>query len=111
VSDTRKLARDIKTLVGQPQTRKTLEAKDAATALGAATGAGKPKLGGSAGSGGASGIASPLTEPSYEARTWHEFKTVTSPDGIWAFRVQAVESITMMDAYDMEVVFIYAAEA
>lgn len=51
---------------------------------------GKPASGG--------GIASPLVEASYAARTWHTEKVLVSTDGILAFRIKPVKTVDFLDA-------------
>ena len=57
------------------------------------------------------GIASPLTEDDYGARTWYGEEAYVSSDGVFTFYLAMVESITMKDANGDQVVFNYAAPA
>lgn len=56
-----------------------------------------------------SGIASPLTEPSYAARAFHPERTIKSSDGIFSLRVRPVASVRMHDATGAVVVLNFAA--
>lgn len=55
------------------------------------------------------GIASPLTEPDYSARTFHPDVIVESSDGLFTFKIKPTRQIAMTDANGRSVVFIYAA--
>ena len=74
--------------------------------IGPARGTGFPKASASGGTGG--GIASPLTETSYSARTYHA-AMATSSDGLFAFA--ALVSIALQDANGASVVLNFAAPA
>lgn len=54
-----------------------------------------------------SGIASPLREADYAARTWHPAQTFTSTDGIFTFSVRFLESVSFTDANGVGVVLEY----
>lgn len=56
--------------------------------------------------GGGSGIASPLTEQSFAARTYHP-TPYTSSDGLFTF--PATKQITMLDANNNEVKLVFAS--
>lgn len=55
------------------------------------------------------GIASPLAETAYSARTWHAVKTITSSDGLLRLRVKPIKSVTFSDANGAEVVIAFKA--
>lgn len=78
-----------------------------ASAIPAKRGAGVPGAGASNRATG--GIASPLTEPSASARTYHAQRTVQSSDGVFQVRIAPVKQISMTDANGASVVCIYAA--
>ena len=65
--------------------------------------------GGAPSSGGGGGIASPLTEPSFAARTYHASSVVLSSDFLMAMEVKPVKSIAMKDAGNFNVIMNYAA--
>jgi hypothetical protein len=54
------------------------------------------------------GIASPLTESNFDSRTYHPDEVVLSSDGLYAFVIRRVASITMADANGQQVVFNFA---
>ena len=60
-------------------------------------------------SSGTAGIASPLTEPDYEDRTYHSVQSYTSVDGIWVIELYPVHEIIMQDDNGAEAKFIYDA--
>lgn len=49
------------------------------------------------------GIASPLIEQDYEARTYWDERTVVSVDGLLSFRIKPIKEFTQLDANDFEV--------
>ena len=51
------------------------------------------------------GIASPLTEPDYAMRSYWDYKTLTSQDGLLTFYVQPIKQLAMEDADTAEVIF------
>jgi hypothetical protein len=53
-------------------------------------------------------IASPLTEPDYTTRTWHDAREVTTTDGIFTFIVEDLASVDMLDANNAAVQLIFA---
>jgi len=58
------------------------------------------------------GVASPLEEgsladPETLLRTYHGLQVVTAVDGLFTFEYKAVESITMLDGNNSEVVFLF----
>jgi hypothetical protein len=54
---------------------------------------------------GGQGIASPLTETAYGDRTWHTaVHTLTSTDGLFTIEFSCLESLTMTDANNSQVV-------
>ena len=55
------------------------------------------------------GIASPLTEPSFAARTYHASSVFLSSDFLMAMEVKPVKSIAMKDAGNFNVIMNYAA--
>jgi hypothetical protein len=73
--------------------------------IGPARGTGYPKASATGGSG---GIASPLTETSYSARTYHA-AMATSSDGLFSFA--ALASITLLDNNGASVTLNFAAPA
>lgn len=72
-----------------------LAAPAARPGIGAAVGIGrlKPDGGGSS----SAGIAFPLTETSYAARTWHTPREISTTDGIFTFVVEDLHTVTMAD--------------
>lgn len=54
--------------------------------------------------GSSGGIASPLEETNYTARTYWPERTLASVDGILSFRVKPLKTITQADASNAEVV-------
>ena len=78
-------------------------------------GASPAKRGNASWSGGAptatsgGGIASPLTEPSFAARTYHASSEFLSSDFLMAMEVKPVKSIAMKDAGNFNVIMNYAA--
>lgn len=60
----------------------------------------------STGAGG--GIASPLTEVSYNNRTYYDEYTVTSSDGLLTLKLKPIKQVKSVDANGAEVVQIYA---
>lgn len=66
------------------------------TAAGAAKSAALNNQGKPGGSGG--GIASPLVEVNYAARTWHTEKVLVSTDGILAISIKPVKTVDFLDA-------------
>ncbi|KJK03562.1 hypothetical protein UB43_03420 [Pseudomonas sp. 21] len=54
------------------------------------------------------GIASPLTEVSYNARTYYDEYTVTSSDGLLTLKLKPIKQVKSVDANGAEVVQIYA---
>lgn len=60
---------------------------------------------------GSDGIASPLTEQDYAARTWHgATHTLTSTDGLFTIEYVCLESVTLLDANSAQVVMQYEDE-
>lgn len=53
--------------------------------------------------GSASGIASPLVETSYAARTWHADTTINSSDGIFTLVIKPVKQVYFKDAVNADV--------
>lgn len=62
--------------------------------------------GGAPSSGGGGGIDSPLTEPNYDARTYHESVILTS-DFLVAIELKPLKALVMEDATGVPVVFNY----
>lgn len=54
-----------------------------------------------AGSGGA-GIAWPLIETAYSARTKHADLIISTTDGLWSFKIPVVKDIYFKDANDVD---------
>jgi len=98
VTDTQRLQKNIKALVGKPAPAKTLAARDAAAPLPTAVGAAKPKLAGSQASGTGGSIASPLTEPDSSAREYHPAVNLSSTDGLFTIVVRPIKKVVMQDA-------------
>ncbi len=48
--------------------------------------------------GSSGGIASPLTEVAYAARTWHNEKIILSTDGLFSLKIKPVKTIDFEDA-------------
>lgn len=84
-----------------------LPAANPAVPIPVSVGVGVPAPGSSA-SGTGSGIASPLTETAYSARTFHPNVTLTSSDGIFMMVIKPVKQIKMRDAAGREIEFVYA---
>lgn len=57
---------------------------------------------------GGGGIASPLTEASYAARTHWTDKTILTSDGVWALKIKPIKSITFTDPDSNPVVLNFA---
>lgn len=53
------------------------------------------------------GLASPLTEPDYNAREYHPAQYLQSADGIFVWQVEPVKKIVMRDANDAPADHIY----
>ncbi|MCC5809851.1 MAG: hypothetical protein JJU06_05710 [Ectothiorhodospiraceae bacterium] len=60
------------------------------------------------GPGGGAGIASPLTEPDYEAREYYETQFITSSDGLFVLELAPIRKLVMEDANANEVEFDFA---
>lgn len=100
MTDTQRLQKNIKALVGKPAPAKTLPARDAAAPLPTAVGAAKPKLAGSqtAGNG---GIAGPVTEPDAGDRTYHATTTtMTTSDGLFSVRIHHPDTFKLVDGLE-----------
>lgn len=100
MTDTAKLQRDIKALVGQPAKPKTLPNRDAAAPLPTAVGSARPRLAGSqtAGNG---GIAGPLTEPDAAERTYHATPiNMRSAGGLITIKVYPPQTFKMQDGLE-----------
>lgn len=59
--------------------------------------------------GGGGGIASPLTETSFLARTYHATSIILSGDFLLGVQIKPISQITMTDADGQEVLMRYAA--
>ncbi|MBD9499936.1 hypothetical protein IB256_04035 [Pseudomonas sp. PDM17] len=58
---------------------------------------------------GTGSIASPLTEPAYEDRTFYNTAvTYKSTDGLWSFTVNPIREVKMVDGNETPVRFVYA---
>lgn len=79
---------------------KLLTAGRQAVAIPARVGQAFPRLGNEK-----SGIASPLTETSYSARTYWTDKTITSTDGLITIAIAPIKQMTFTDANNQEVKF------
>ncbi|MGF6692649.1 hypothetical protein M2318_002721 [Metapseudomonas resinovorans] len=66
----------------------------------------KPTIGGGGG-----GIASPLTETVYAARTFWPEAILQSTDGLLSFKVKPIKEITQTDDNDLEVKQVFANPA
>lgn len=100
MTDTAKLQRDLKALVGQPPQPKTLPGRAAAAPLPTAVGSAKPKLAGSqtAGNG---GIAGPITEPDAAQRTYHaSYTTMSTSDGLFSIRIHHPLTFKLQDGLE-----------
>lgn len=102
------IKKDLNRLIEQRQPQQPLPAAAPVPGITPKTGSAspRPKTEQQAGTGG--GIASPLAEADYTARTWHAPEILTSTDGLFSFLVRRVASITMTDANDEEVVLNFA---
>lgn len=99
MSDSQRLQTDlIKVVDAGRRPDKSLSPRAPATAIPSAAGAARPKR--PAGSGtGTAGIASPLTEPDYGTRTWHDDAlTTTSTDGTLTILWDLPATIDLTDA-------------
>lgn len=86
---------------------KALPATREAPAIPARSGAsGRIAYGGSGG-----GIASPLVETSYAARTWHANTSVLSSDGLFSLVIKPVKTINFQDANHNDVQIEFKAPA
>lgn len=113
MSDSKRLQTDLVNLVNAGALpEKRLGARADASAILAAIGSAKPRQPGGT-SHGTTGIASPLTEPDYGDRTWHDTRTVTDTSGLFTIEYQCVHEIVMLDANGdpNEVRLIFADEA
>lgn len=99
------LKSDLNSLQVQDRTQRTLSAIEAKGARPATTGRGTFTKPSSTGTG---GIASPLTETSFAARTYYDEVTITSSDGLLIMKVKPIRQVTSKDANGAEVVQIYA---
>lgn len=105
MSDSARLQTDLVRLVDQGRRPdKTLAPRAPAAAIPARAGAGRPSRPPGANDGVGVGIASPLTEQDYAARTWHGVRTITSTDGLFTMEYRCMASVTMLDANSQEVV-------
>lgn len=93
-----------------PAKARTLPALPGVVPLPATTRAVGPAVAGKPGGSGG-GIASPLTETAV-SRTYHATpQTIYSSDGVLAFRVRALQQVTLTDANGAEVIMIYQPPA
>lgn len=60
-------------------------------------------------SSGGDGIASPLIEQAYSARTFHADVTLTSTDGLFSIKIKPVDKVVMIDANGNTCEFQYKA--
>lgn len=100
--------RDLGRLVEQTRPSEGLAPAAPAVGIGEAVGFSKPRPAAPTAGDGTGGIASPLAEADYTARTWHDPEILTSTDGLFSFLVRRVASITMTDANNDEVVLNFA---
>jgi hypothetical protein len=96
-------ADEINALIREPRKRPGLRALEPRGAIAAQRGRGiyDPVAAGHSGGG---GIASPLTEGDYAARTYWGERSITSSDGLLTIRIKAIKAITMTDASGAEVI-------
>ena len=59
--------------------------------------------------GSGTGIASPLTEGDYSARTWHPERTVSSSEGLFVLVIKPVATMSFTDANNRPLVISYRA--
>lgn len=99
MTDTARLQKDIKAIVGKPQQTKTLAKRDDAAPLPSSVGAAKPKLDGSQVP--STGIAGPLTEPDAALRTYHAaYTTMTTSDGLFSIRIHHPQTFKLQDGLE-----------
>lgn len=97
--DSREFQIDLVSLVESGQIPgKTLAQIDPAAAIPAGIGVAKPRKTSASAASSSTGIASPLTEPDYTARTWHATRSITDTSGLFTIEYENVEEIVMEDA-------------
>lgn len=100
------LVADIKALVGGGQLPKRLPAVAPRGALADRRGRADYQEPAPTGTG---SIASPLTEPAYDDRTFYNTSvTYKSTDGLWSFTVNPIREVKMVDGNETPVRFVYA---
>jgi hypothetical protein len=112
VSDSKRLQTDLVKIVDAGRLPdKRLGPRAEASAIPSTAGSAKPKKPPGSGAGTA-GIASPLTEPDYTARTWHATRSITDTSGLFTIEYECVEEVVMEDANSApnEVRLIFADE-
>lgn len=93
--------------VGQTSRRdKRLPASKSMPAISARSGASGPL-----GADGAVGIASPLVETDFAARTYHAERNILSTDGLFVLKIKPVKSIAFEDANQSPVVLEFKGPA
>lgn len=99
MTDTKRLQKDVRALVGKDAPAKTLAPRDAAAPLSAAVGTARPSVPGSGSPSGAAGIRWPLTETSAGDRTYSStITTISSPDGFFTVTARKITSMQLVDA-------------
>jgi hypothetical protein len=97
---------DLRSLVPAKKERSALADVPTKTAIGTKTGTGVATT---VAKKTTAGIASPLTEGSFGARTYHAIKQLTSSDGLITFEYTPIHELTMSDTNNATAKFIYAA--
>lgn len=93
-SDAARLQRELVKIADVPGERvPQLKPPSVREPIGRSTGAADIQRGATGG-----GIASPLTEPDYLARTWHATRVLTSADGIFTIEYSAPSLLKLVDA-------------
>lgn len=100
------LQKAINKLVEQkPGSKKELGTLQSAQPIGPAKGTGK---GAASSTGGATALASPVTEGLYSTRTFHPTLSLLSSDGLFTIQLKPVKNIVMLDANSNPITFVYA---
>jgi hypothetical protein len=98
---------DVNSIITQTRKTKPLRTVDPVGAVPARTSPGLPQAYAPAKQGG--GIASPLTEASYAARSHWPESVLTSTDGLLSFKIKPIKTLAMTDANGADVVQQFAA--
>lgn len=103
---TDQIKQDINALVDSPRQSRSLPPVEPVG--GYPSGRGVAAYQASGGTGGGGGIASPLTEPSYAARQYHNSNVVTMASYLIGVKLRPVKMIAMQDADGNPVIMNYA---